>query len=69
MIRTRNENIKTFADFVEQIKRDGLYDSYYCGTALFMRVVKNDGKERVESNYYNTAMDNTIIEMLAKIEN
>ena len=34
-----------------------------------MRVVKNDGKERVESNYYNTAMDNTIIEMLAKIEN
>lgn len=61
IIKKRNENINTFADFVEQVKAEGLYDAYYSGTCSFIKVA--DGKI-VESQVFTTTVNDEVLKKL-----
>ena len=60
-IKPREDNINTFADFVEQVKAAGLYDAYYSGTCVFIKVA--DGKI-VDSQVFTMAMNDETLKKL-----
>ncbi len=61
IIKKRDENINTFADFVEQIKAAGLYDAYYSGICVFLKVA--DGKI-VDNQVFTTVMNDETLKAL-----
>lgn len=63
IINKKDENINTFADFVEQVKAAGLYDAYYSGTCIFVKVA--DGKI-VDNQVFTISMNDSSIKTLAE---